>query len=207
MFKKLKIPAWLVASAGVRRMTSVEARNSGLVAPARCNLAGLMFPNVNIKTGEMITFRLRRDKPEIKDGKPQAKYMCPKGRRRGLYFPPDADIKLDDHTVPIVLVEAEKSSLALTAWSTRVGFEILPLAMGGCWGWRQNNGEDKESTPLSDLDVCNDRTVYILLDANAATNIQVQAARDALTTELVKRNCTVLIGSLSSEKGVNGPTT
>jgi P4 family phage/plasmid primase-like protien len=205
LFKRFKIPASLVSAANVQRVTDVEARRRGLRAPKRSSLAGLMFPYRSMETGEQISFRVRRDKPEMKNGKPDGKYMCPKGGPRGLYFPPDAAVKLEDRTMPIVLVEAEKSCLALTAWADRRARKILPVTIGGCWGWMQSNGEGKKSGPLTDLDVCNGRTVIILLDANVATNEQVQAARNALTVELIKRECIILIATLPPKEGVNGP--
>ena len=63
-----------------------------------------------------MTARVRRDNPEIEDGKIKDKYISAYGDGRHLYFPPDARDKLQEPGTPIVLVEAEKSALALTAW-------------------------------------------------------------------------------------------
>ena len=85
--------------------------------------------------------------------------------------------------------------------------------MGGCWGWRGRIGKTAGidgsrvdvTGALPDLDVCDGRTVYLLLDSNVATNGEVQAARNALAKELLKRGCTVRLCSLPEIPNVNGP--
>ena len=57
----------------------------------------------------------------------------------GSQIPGCADL-VKDTAVPVVLVEAEKSALALTAWSERTGQKILPVGTGGAWGWRTRIG-------------------------------------------------------------------
>lgn len=98
-----------------------------------------------------------------------------------------------------MLVEAEKSALALTAWADRQALNLVALATGGCWGWSQNKA------PLSDLDVCKGRQVTILFDANTATNANVQKARSALTLALQRMGCNVRIADMPLVDGVNGP--
>lgn len=133
------------------------------------------------------------------DDKPKNKYMSPAGGPRTLYSPPRAAAKLQDKDTIIVLVEAEKSVLALTAWADRQALNLVALATGGCWGWSQNKA------PLSDLDVCKGRQVIILLDANAATNANVQKARSALTLALQRMGCNLRIADMPQVDGVNGP--
>jgi hypothetical protein len=58
----------------------------------------------------------------------------------------------------------------------------------------------KASTPLADLNFFKGRLVYIMLDANAETNRQVKAAREALVKELLKLNCTVLVADGSKTR-------
>ncbi len=85
--------------------------------------------------------RVRRDTPEIgKDGKEENKYIGPKGES-ALYYPPDTKTKLAARSdIFFVLVEAQKSVLALTAWADRMGIgdQILPIGMNGCWGWSKD---------------------------------------------------------------------
>jgi P4 family phage/plasmid primase-like protien len=201
MFARLKIPVALVEAAGIRRVTDTAARQLGIRARAAQSLDGIVFPYCDPASGEMVTLRLRRDRPEMKDGKLEGKYLCPKGGARILYVLPQSASLLKNTGAPIVLVEAEKSVLALTAWAERTQNEVLPMAMGGCWGFSQN----KEAIPA--LDWCNGHGVIVLLDANAATNPGVQAAQEALVGELRKpeRKCTVTAAALPQLDGVNGP--
>jgi putative DNA primase/helicase len=213
----LGIPPELLHAAGIVRVTDTEAREHfGLTAPASCALGGLVYPYVHVVTGARVTCRLRRDHPEVDAaGKPIAKYLAPHGDARHLFFAPGAGARLADPTALVVIVEAEKSVLALTAAAERVGRLVLAIGCGGCWGWRGRIGKTTDSTgarvdekgPLLDLDrvVWTGRDCVILFDANVATNASVQAARRALADDLVGRGARVRLGALPAENGVNGP--
>ncbi len=214
MFGRIGVPLDLLEPAHIERVSHKDARERfGIQGPVSRDMAGILFPYFHYLTGQRVTARVRRDNPEVEDGQPKNKYMCPYGDRRHLYFPPNAQAKLARQETPIVLVEAEKSALALTAWGARVRMELLAVAMGGCWGWRGRIGKTESATgervdvegPLPDLRVCDGRTVYVCLDANAATNSKVQEARAALMRELRKRGCNVSVCSLPLVDGVNGP--
>jgi hypothetical protein len=120
---------------------------------------------------------------------------------------------LADPSMPIVPVEAEKSALAITAWAVRSGTRILPVSTGGRYGWRGRIGKKQaadgtsvdEVGALPDLACASQRKVFILFDANAATNPQVQAARAALASQLRKLRADVRILDLPAEDGINGP--
>ena len=212
MFRKLGIGPELLTQAGVERVSDLEARDT-YGTNGYGDRAGLVFPYFDPVDGQRRTARLRRDNPEIEDGKPKNKYISAYGDRRHLYFVPGCSNLLDDHAVPIVLVEAEKSALALTAWAERSGRKIIPVAMGGCWGWRGRvgkvenpNGERVDETgPLPDLQHCAGHVTYILLDANCATNTKVQYARRALEARLRKMGVDVRTLNLPGGDGVNGP--
>jgi putative DNA primase/helicase len=194
MFEGLGIPAELVAAAGIERVTDQEAREKfGIMGQG--NLAGLVFPYIIPGNGDhRSTCRLRRDHPEIESGKPKNKYLSPYGDNRHLYFPPNAADCLANQTTEIVFVEAEKSALALLAWTNRKGHPFLPIATGGCWGWRGRIGKIDDAAgkrvdemgPLSDLWCVNGRKVYILFDANATINLSVRSARQQFTRALYK---------------------
>ena len=211
-FSRLGIPADLIARACVERVTDPEAREKyGITGYG--DRAGIVFPYFDPVDGQRRTVRLRRDSPEIEDGKPKNKYISAYGDRRHLYFVPGCATLLRDTMVPIVLVEAEKSALALTAWAERTGRKILPAAMGGCWGWRgrigkaenSNGGRVDEVGPIPDLRHCTGRKVYVLLDANASCNSRVQQARAALVRQLERQTASVLVLNLPASEGVNGP--
>ena len=88
------------------------------------------------------------------------KYLMEQGCRH-LFFPPTTLDVLRDSATIVVIVEAEKSSLALHALGDRTGRNLLPIAIGGCWGWRRkvgkrelpNGGGEPETGPSSDLDL------------------------------------------------------
>ena len=213
MFEKIGVGPKLLAKAKVKRVDDGEARELLALNGHFGDMAGVVFPYNSPQTGRRVSARLRRDHPEIEDGEEKNKYLAAYGDRRHLYFTPNAMDALADPTVPIVLVEAEKSALALCAWSERTGKKILPVAMGGCWGWRGRigkvenaNGERVDETgPLPELHYCANRLTYVLLDANCATNPKVQGARKALAANLTKIGAKVLILDLPGGDGINGP--
>ncbi len=214
MFARLGVDAELLMRAGVCRVSDAEARELyGILGSATKNMAGIVFPYHSVVNGQRVTARIRRDHPEIEGGKEKNKYISAYGDRKHLYYPPDAAGKLKKPETPIVLVEAEKSALALTAWAERTRTDILPVALGGCWGWRGRIGKVEnargervdEEGPIPDLHCCDGRKVYVLLDANVTSNPKVRQAQSAIVAELKKRKCEVLICNLPADHGVNGP--
>jgi len=214
MFARFGIPPDLLDKAGVRRVTDAEARRYGITGSG--DLGGIFIPYFDPVTGRRVTARLRRDHPEVgANRKPQNKYISPYGDNSHLYFPPGAGVLLPDITVPIVIVEAEKSALALTALAAANGRRLLVVATGGCWGWRGKagiepgpDGEREEVRgPLADLDriAWPGRQAIMLLDSNVATNPHVQAAEQALGEELGRRRAIGFRARLPEEPGVNGP--
>jgi putative DNA primase/helicase len=214
MFARIGVPFDLAETAHVERVSDADARERfGIQGPVSKDMAGIVFPYYSHVTGRRVTARVRRDNPEIEDGRPKNKYVNAYGDARHLYFPPDAWEKLQTPSTAIVLVEAEKSSLALSAWDKRTGANLLAVGLGGCWGWRGRIGKADGidgsrvdvTGALPDLAVCDGRTVYVCLDANAATNGMVRQARAALCKELAGRGCKVKICNLPLADGVNGP--
>src|SRR5437773_4877814 len=127
--QRLSIPVELIQRAGVERVTDREAREQYGIRGSG-DMAGIAFPYFDpesMSNGRRRHYaRIRRDFPEIESGKVKKKYVAPYGDRKHFYFPPSPDL-FADVTVPVVLVEAEKSVLALTAWSERTGRQILAL--------------------------------------------------------------------------------
>lgn len=214
MFGRIGVSPDLLEAAHVERVSDRDARERfGIQGPASRNMAGIVFPYYSHVTRRRVTARVRRDNPEIEKGRPKNKYVSAYGDARHLYFPPGAAEKLRKPDMAIALVEAEKSALAMTAWAFRVGMDLLPVAMGGCWCWRGRVGKAESANgsrvdllgPLPDVDVCNGRNVYVCLDANAATNSMVTRAEKALVTLLAERGCEVRICRLPQLDGVNGP--
>jgi putative DNA primase/helicase len=196
-----------------RRVTDKEAREH-LGVRHTGDLAGVLYARLDPETGVTRGYRLRRDHPEIEDGKPRDKYLSSIDRP-ALFFAPGVGPLLTDTTVTVATVEAEKSSLALTAAATRAGRRLLTIGTGGVWSWRGRIGKTVDANgarvdvkgPLPDLDrvTWQNRDVVILFDSNTATNENAQAGRRALAAELARRGAKVRIVELPVETDVNGP--
>ena len=108
-------------AAGLRRVSDLDgAEMVGRPRKAGTDYAGIVFPyflppNCNCPR----QYRLRRNSPEYEqkaDGtrKEIGKYLSAPGARNMLYFPPSVKTEwLEDVSLPIVLTEGEKKTLAL----------------------------------------------------------------------------------------------
>lgn len=213
---RLRIFPELLAAAGVHSVNNQQAHEEGFRLSSARDLSGIVFPYPDPVTGHRLTARLRRDHPDLDAaGKPERKYVSPFGDPRHLYILPGAGPLLQDISIPVVIVEAEKSVLALGSLSSRASRKFLPVGAGGCWGWRGKVGTEINAHgerhdvcgPLPDLDLITwaKREVIIALDANANTNPQVRAARRALAEQLEARVASVKIAELPQLPDVNGP--
>ena len=100
-----------------------------------------------------------------------------------------------------MIVEAEKSALALTALSARSRRTILAVAIGGVYGWKRNTGveltPDGDRKPVTgpspsfDWVAWQGRKVILVLDSNVAGRRDLEKARLALAQELAKRGAQV----------------
>ncbi len=211
--------------AGLRRVSDTEAR---LVVGANGragDFAGIVIPYISPLDGKVRDYRLRRDNPDIeeREGKrvERAKYISPQRARNHVYFPPGIAAEwLSDPTIPIVVVEGEKKSLALrdVAWhdlgdaAERPRF--LPIGLAGVWNWRGRIGKDPAPHGgtrdvrgvIPDLQNISwqNRPVTVLFDANARTNEDVKRARHYLAGWLAGRGARVKLADLPAEEGVNG---
>jgi len=214
MFAGLGIQPDLLNRARIERVTDSEAREKfGITGSG--DMRGIVFPYCDPLTGVRHTARVRRDHPEIENGKPKNKYLSPYGDRRHLYLVPGCSEQVKDGSTPVVLVEAEKSVLALTAWSERSGRRILPVGMGGCWGWHARIGKQDgpdgsrldEKGALPELAaICqSEREVVVMLDSNTSGNPHVRQARAALVRTLCGYGARVRIATVPAIENVNGP--
>jgi hypothetical protein len=209
--RRFHIPHGLLEAAGVRSVTDAEARETlGLHGHQGADLGGILFPYLSPTTGLRGGGRIRLDNP-LSDG---AKYISEPGCRH-FFFAPGVVGFLKDTSIPAVLVEAEKSALAITALADRAGRKFLVIAIGGCWGWKRTigkrsvagGGSESETGPGPDLDLVTweERPTVLAFDSNALTNPKVQRARGALAHELAERAASVLIADIPAIKDVNGP--
>ena len=213
MFQEFGVDNQLLEAAQVHRLDNHEAKDAGFRYGG--DLSGIVFPYPHFVSAQCVTARMRRDKPDLDaDGKPVAKYIQRYGERPFLYFPPNAQQRLRD-AQRIVIVEAEKSVLAITALSDRNNLNLLAVACGGCWGWKGRI--DREQTPdgglrdvrgpITDLNyiVTNGKDIDILFDSNSQSNPKVRTARRELASYLTALGARVMIADLPQVEGVNGP--
>src|SRR5262249_51531286 len=145
---------------------------------------GILF--LHPATGETRLVRVRPDIAPVIDGKP-AKYLSPKGAGNLLYFPPGCADRLKDPSEPLYITEGEFKVLA--AW--QVG--LLAVGLVGVWGWR-GKGLNGQGQPIPDLDLIawRERTVVIVFDSDAAINLEVQRAQQALAMEAYRRGARIV---------------
>jgi hypothetical protein len=209
--ERFSIPSKLLEAAGVRHATDMEVRELlGIQGYKGEDLSGILFPYHDPQDGQVLSHRLRLDTP-LPDGQ---KYISEQGCRV-LFFPLTPSDDLADVDVPVVFVEAEKSSLALMALGIRCGRKFLPIAIGGVWGWRRKVATEltadghRESvtgpSPSFDLVAWQGRKAVIAFDSNVAGRLDLEKARLALATELGSRGAQVLIASTPKRRGANGP--
>jgi putative DNA primase/helicase len=179
--------------------------------------AGIVFPNIAIGETRPREYRLRRDHPELEykeDGKPKekGKYLSPPRAANYCYFAPGASAEwLTDPAIPIVIVEGEKKTLALS-----VCVPAFVVGLPGVWNFRDKSGKatgpDGSRRSVLDLNVdirrisWEGREVTILFDSNVRDNQLVQLARRELTAKLQQRGATVSWFSWPKDtpQGVNG---
>lgn len=200
-------------AAGIFRVSSEEGACIAGRRPGSGDYRGLAFPYLLPGETRPREYRLRLDNPPFElasDGtrKPKGKYLSPPGARPMLYFPPQcAPEWLMDATLPLVITEGEKKTLALheLGWHALGDAAERPrwLAVGlaGVWNWRGTIGKelapDGSHAPVKgairDLDLIawKGRRAAIVFDQNVRNNPQVQAARWALTRELRRRGARV----------------
>jgi hypothetical protein len=212
-FARCGISRETAEAAGIFRVDSAEgARIVGRRAGSG-DYRGLVFPYFLPGEKGPREYRLRLDNPPFEmapDGtrKPKGKYLSPPGARPMLYFLPQCSPEwLRDATLPLLITEGEKKTLALhdLGWHALGDAAERPrwLAIGlaGVWNWRGTVG--RELTPdgshapvkgaIKDLDLISSkgRRVVIVFDQNVRSNPHVQAARWELTRELRRRGARV----------------
>jgi len=194
----------ILKEAKVERITDAQARKRGFyLKDATEPFDGIFFPYLN-SGAEWFNARLRRDVCEAKDdGSPANKYlMLPKSSfpECGLYVLPSIRRRLQAHEkIRVVIVEAEKSALAATAWARRTRQpNTVFVATGGCRAY---------NTP--DLELLRGLRVDVLWDSNVWTSGDPQDSEPKLVN-LLKQEYEADAGVLrlprdSRAKGINGP--
>jgi Domain of unknown function (DUF3854) len=184
--------------------------------------AGIVFPYFMPGINQPREYRLRRDRPEYQaqtDGslKEERKYLSPPTARNRAYFMPGTPPeRLQDAKLPIAISEGEKKTIALfrLAFHESQTPRFLPVGLSGVWCWKGKIGKTQDENGASrnvkgvisdfDLIVWAGRTVFVIFDANVATNESVKAARYHLAKELKRRGAIVHLVDMPQIEGVNG---
>jgi hypothetical protein len=183
----------------------VDDREGGevLARNSTASYSGILIPYFLPGGEHPITYRIRRDHPEMEGGKPKGKYMAPPGENR-IYFPRGIDPAwLDDTSIPVVITEGEFKTLALLRLARHQLSDaaelprFLPVGLGGVWNWKGKVGKTEDASgtrvddkgPIADLSLITwkSRPVVIVFDADLERNDSVGAARALLTRELKSR--------------------
>ena len=217
------IPSDIALGAKLSRVDS-DAGALAIGQNSNRDYSGILFPYYWPGEDHCREVRLRRDNPEMefREGKwrPKDKYLGPPGRPPLIYFYPAIPPEwLFDPTLPIVILEGEKKTLAIYAlgWHERDAVEKprwLAAGLPGVWSWKGSIGKTggptgerlDEKGPIPDLDriLWRDRPVTILFDSNIHWNDKVQWARNALAAELRRRGARVRFVDVPAGAGVNG---
>jgi predicted P-loop ATPase len=185
--------------ANIRKVDHFDGKE--LVGGKRGDFAGKAFPYYLPETQHEVTWRLRRDNPEIdlRNGKPKAKYLSPPGDRNRIYFPVGTTLaELQDTSIPLLIVEGEFKAIAmrrLAEWMVRNGMpRFIPIALSGVWNFMGTVGQttNQHGTRVAvkglitdfDLIVLAGRKIVIAFDADLASKDKVRAARHVLSIEL-----------------------
>ena len=206
----------------LRRVNDYEGREI-IGQKGNCDCSGILFSSYWPGEPSPNNYRVRRDNPDLeydKDGKPKQdkKYLgSPKSSNR-LYIPPGiTPEQLQDVTLPIVITEGEKKSLALwrLAQHETDALRFVPVALAGVWNWLGTigktggpNGERLDvKGPIADLGriPCQNRRVFIVFDVNVHTNDSVNWARKGISRDYSRRAARKFSSSTYRKScGVNG---
>src|SRR5262249_38279984 len=133
----------------IRRVPSIDGA-SMVGRNGAGNFAGLLIPNIWPGADYIREYRLRRDHPDIENGKPKFRYVAPPGRGNLLYFPVGTDpALLADTDLPIVITEGEFKTIALDQLARhdqRPGeLRFLACGLSGVWNWRGTIGKTADA--------------------------------------------------------------
>jgi len=185
----------------------------------RADYSGIVFPVYwPGDSGPKENF-LRRDHPDFESHngrlKPRQKYLAPPGRGNRLLFGPGESAEaLTNSSVPVVLVEGLKKTMAawrLARWESEAS-RFLACGLTGVWNFRGTIGKTTDATGtrvsikgiIADFDRVHwdGRDVFVLYDSDSASNPSVRAARDALANALRTRGARVIVMFLPAIDGL-----
>lgn len=170
---------------GIRSATRKETRHILGFDPGS---DGLLFASSSLNGGTP-SYQFKPDEPFLDENGKPIKYLSPRGGTNHLQVPEDLleSGLLQDPSVPLVVTEGRKKSLA----TTKAGFPCLSLS--GVWCFRGKDPDTGKSRSIPDLDhiTWEGRIVYICYDSDLVDKPVVQAAECALAEELHRRGAVV----------------
>jgi hypothetical protein len=217
----------IIEAAQIRRVGDLEgAEIVGRKTNADDDYSGVIFPYHLPEQTSPRAYRLRLDNSEKEtqpDGtqKEKRKYLTAPGCRNMIYFSPGCRLDLlADTSLPVVITEGEKKTLALHSAVLRDSQnaagkpKFLALGLSGVWNFLGKIGATADASgkrqdykgliPDFHSIEWKERKVSILFDANVSTNESVSAARAVLAKELHKLGAIVYLADCPEMTGCNG---
>jgi hypothetical protein len=220
----LERDSWIDAATATRWGLSRVSSLDGAALVGRNDhgdYAGIVFPTYWPGEERPREYFLRRDHPdyEMTNGtpKPKQKYLAAPGRANLLILGPhESPEALTDPTIPILLIEGLKKSVAahrLSRWQAETP-RFLVLGITGCWNWRGTIGKTTDETgqrvdlkgvipDFEKVTWTGERGAAVLFDSDSATNPKVAAARAQLVAELKRRGAAVRVLDLPALDGLD----
>ena len=219
--KKSYISEDLVNKAQLFRVDDETARAMFGIKNKNGDYAGIIFPY--LIDGQVVSYRLRRDNPEIEqkaDGtyKEENKYRSAPGALIYPYIPTTySKEQLTDSSLPVFFVEGEKKALGLCNAFDEINYKAIVIGLAGVYCFTSKIG--KQPAPnggyvdvkglLRDIVALGleGRKTFIIYDTNIHTNDDVGKARNKLARTLKEHNATVISVDLPKElldEGLNG---
>jgi hypothetical protein len=171
MVKRLGLSPRLEKQAGICRVTDAEARKmlgigtSATKGRTPGDFSGTAFLGHDLRGAKRGVYQVRRDNPDIVNGKEQNKWMSPKGSDNRYLNTTPGKLQPKD---TVVIVESPKSVWAITASAERVGRKhIKVLDTNGLDGWKIRDEKDQPSHPNPDLMFLKDHDGVVIPDSNA----------------------------------------
>jgi hypothetical protein len=162
---KAAITASVAKDKGLRSITEVDQLPDWASWAGTDAVPCIVFPWVD--THGNVTEQLRPDAEFERLGE-SYKYLFPKGAGAVLNA-----LRHNPEAKKVLIVEGTKQGLAVASWAPD---DVAVYGVGGCRNWFS------EGIPDADLEVCDGKEVFILLDADVATNRDVYDAAVKLGT-------------------------
>lgn len=185
-FRRSGLDEDFVRSMGVRPVMVPDDLPEGIRGENYAPVPGVLFPWSEGPDAEKV-WQYRPDRP-VEEG---LKYVFPKGQHQplGLIRP------ATQYPQRIAIVEGTLQSLVMARYAPD---DVAVYAIPGCWGWSH------EEKPAPGLGVVDGSDVYVFLDADAGTKIDVYTAGAELEKALRARGAADVWFARLPVRGSNG---